>query len=435
MSKYKIYTYGCQMNIHESEKLAGILQDLGYMETQTDNEADVIVFNTCCIRENAEQRVFGNVGALKPIKKVKKDLIIAVCGCMTQQNNVGKTLQETFPFVDIVFGTHNLTLFKEYLLKFQKTKKRILEVKEDDGTLPNDVTPYRTSYPNAWVNIMYGCNNFCTYCIVPYVRGRERSRDKKDILNEVKSLVKQGYKEITLLGQNVDSYGRGSDYDFADLLLDVDKIEGDFRIRFMSNHPKDITEKLVKVIQNSSKICNYVHLPLQSGSTNILQKMNRRYTHEGYLEKVNLLKKYLKNVAISTDIMVGFPGETEQDFLDTLKMVKTVKFDGAFTFVYSRRKGTKADLMTDQIDEEIKKERIIKLVDLQNSINREKSLTYSNKTVQVLCEDYDCKKDLYMGRDEFNRMIYFKSNENIIGKFIMVKITETGGISLYGELV
>ena len=435
MSKYKIYTYGCQMNIHESEKLAGILQDLGYTETQIDSEAQIIVFNTCCIRENAEQKVFGNVGALKPLKKVKKDLIVAVCGCMTQQDGVGQRLQETFPFVDIVFGTHNLTLFKEYLLKFTKTKKRVLEVNKDDGSLPNDVTPYRTSYPNAWVNIMYGCNNFCTYCIVPYVRGRERSRPKQDILNEVELLVKQGYKEITLLGQNVDSYGRGTDYDFADLLFDVDKIKGDFRIRFMSNHPKDITEKLLKVIQNSSKICNYIHLPLQSGSTNILQKMNRRYTHESYLEKVNLIRKYLKNSAISTDIMVGFPGETEEDFLDTLKMVNTVKFDGAFTFVYSRRKGTKADLMTDQIDEEVKKERIIKLVDLQNSINREKSLTYTNKTVQVLCEDYDSKKDLYMGRDELNRMIYFKSQANIIGQFVMVKITETGGISLYGELV
>ncbi len=435
MSKYKIYTYGCQMNIHESEKLAGILQDLGYSETQLDSDADVIVFNTCCIRENAEQRVFGNVGALKPLKKVKKDLIVAVCGCMTQQDGVGKKLQDTFPFVDIVFGTHNLTLFKEYLLKFTKTKKRVLEVHKDDGSLPNDVTPYRTSYPNAWVNIMYGCNNFCTYCIVPYVRGRERSRKKEDILSEVELLVKQGYKEITLLGQNVDSYGRGTQYDFADLLYDVDKIEGDFRIRFMSNHPKDITEKLLKVIQNSSKICNYIHLPLQSGSTNILQKMNRRYTHESYLEKVNLIKKYLSDVAISTDIMVGFPGESEQDFLDTLKMVNTVKFDGAFTFVYSRRKGTKADLMCDQIDEEIKKERIIKLVDLQNTINREKSLTYANKTIQVLCEDYDGKKDLYMGRDELNRMIYFKSNSNIIGQFVMIKITETGGISLYGELV
>ena len=435
MSKYKIYTYGCQMNVHESEKLAGILHDLGYAQTDIDGDADVIVFNTCCIRENAEQRVFGNVGALKKLKKQKKNLIIAVCGCMTQQKGVGKTLQETFPFVDIVFGTHNLTLFKEYLEKFVKTKKRILEVKEDDGSLPNDVTPYRTSYPNAWVNIMYGCNNFCTYCIVPYVRGRERSRRKEDILEEVKLLVSQGYKEITLLGQNVDSYGRGTDYDFSDLLSDVSKIDGNFRIRFMSNHPKDITEKLVKVIASSKKICNYVHLPLQSGSTAILQKMNRRYTYETYLDKVNLLRNYLPNVSISTDIMVGFPGETEQDFLDTIKMVNEVKFDGAFTFVYSRRKGTKADLMPDQIDEEIKKQRIIKLVDLQNSINREKSLTYVDKTVEVLCEDYDSKKDLYLGRDEYNRMIYFSSQTNIIGQFVMVKITETGGISLYGELV
>jgi tRNA-2-methylthio-N6-dimethylallyladenosine synthase len=284
---------------------------------------------------------------------------------------------------------------------------------------------------------MYGCNNFCTYCIVPYVRGRERSRDPEEIIEEAKQMINDGFKEIMLLGQNVNSYGKDESHgvNFAKLIRMINDIEGDFRIRFMSNHPKDITEKLVKVIASSKKICNYVHLPLQSGSTAILQKMNRRYTHDGYLEKVNLIRKYLPSVSISTDIMVGFPGETEQDFLDTLKMVKDVRFDGAFTFVYSRRKGTKADLMTDQIDEEIKKQRIIQLVDLQNSINREKSLTYTGKTVEVLCEDYDSKKDVYLGRDEYNRMIYFPSKTNIIGKFVMVKITETGGISLYGELV
>ncbi len=436
MKKYKIYTYGCQMNVHESEKLAGILNEEGYTETTNDIDADIIVFNTCCIRENAEQRILGNVGALKPLKKKNKNLIIAICGCMTQQNGVAQQLVKTFPFIDIVFGTHNLTCFKEYLQKRLSTSKKVIKVVEDDGSLPKLVKPYRTSYPNAWVNIVYGCNNFCTYCIVPYVRGRERSRPPKEILDEVKSLVNGGYKEITLLGQNVDSYGKNFEdgYDFASLLSDISKIEGKFRLRFMSNHPKDITEKVVKVISESDKICNYIHLPLQSGSSKILKAMNRHYTFESYLEKVNMIRSFLPNCSISTDIMVGFPNESEEDFLDTMKMVETVKFDGAFTFVYSRRKGTKADLMDNQIDEETKKQRIMKLVDKVNEINRQKSLTYVNKVVEVLCEDYDCKKDLYLGRDESNRMIYFKSENSLIGKFVNVKITETGGISLYGEL-
>ena len=437
MAKYKIYTYGCQMNVHESEKLAGILNEMGYTSTEIDEEADIILFNTCCIRENAEQRLMGNVGALKPLKKKKKDLIVAVGGCMTEQNNVANKLVETFPFIDIVFGTHNLTLFKEYLLERLNGKKHIIKVHTDDGSLPKEVTPLRTSYPNAWVNIIYGCNNFCTYCIVPYVRGRERSRDKDEIISEVKHLVESGYKEITLLGQNVDSYGVGLpyEYDFADLLEDISKIEGKFRIRFMSNHPKDITEKVVKVIKNSDKICNYIHLPLQSGSSRILKLMNRHYTFESYYEKVQMIKKHLPISSISTDIMVGFPSETEEDFADTMKMASLVRFDGAFTFIYSRRKGTRADLMDEQIPEEIKKERIVKLIDLQNSINREKSLEYKNKIVEVLCEDFDTKKNLYLGRDELNRMIYFESEKDIIGEFVSVKITETGGISLYGELV
>ena len=436
MKFYKINTYGCQMNVHESEKLAGMLLELGYVETNEDEIADIILFNTCCIRENAEQRVFGNIGALKPIKKKKKDLIIAVGGCMSQQDGVAKTIQEKFPFVDIVFGTHNLCDFKELLLRKIQTKKRVIEIKEGDLSICEKITPFRTSFPNAWVNVMYGCNNFCTYCIVPYVRGREKSRTPESIVSEVESLVKQGYKEITLLGQNVDSYGKTADFkcDFADLLSMIDKIDGKFRIRFMSNHPKDITKKVCDVIASSNKICKCVHLPLQSGSDRILSLMNRRYTSKDYLEKVKLLKDACQDIAITTDIMVGFPTETVEDFLDSLKIVNQVMYDGAFTFVYSRRKGTKADQMQGHIDEETKKSRIMRLVDRQNEINRLKSQDYLGKIVEVLVEDFDEKKNLILGRDDKGRMLYFAGDKSLIGTFVQVKVLEAGGISLIGEI-
>ena len=425
------------MNVHESEKLAGIIEELGYTLTQNESDADLIVFNTCCIRENAERTAFGNIGALKPIKKKKKDLIIAVGGCMTQQGDTAKKLKQTFPFVDIIFGTHNLTSFKEFMEKRLATKKSVIEILETDGTICEKVTPLRSSYPNAWVNIMYGCNNFCSYCIVPYVRGRERSRNPENIINEVEGLIKQGYKEITLLGQNVDSYGKTLNvpFDFADLLERICQIEGKFRLRFMSNHPKDINEKLVKVIAKYDKICKCIHLPIQSGSTKVLGDMNRKYTQEDFLNKVKMLRDNVKGVSITTDIMVGFPNETDEDFNETVKVVKQVEFDGAFTFVYSRRKGTKADLMDGHISDDIKKQRIMKLVDIQNEINRKKSLDYVDKTIEVLCEDYDEKKNIYQGRDDKGRMIYFTSEKDLIGSFVMVKIVKTGGITLVGELV
>lgn len=294
----------------------------------------------------------------------------------------------------------------------------------------------RTSYPNAWVNVMYGCDNFCTYCIVPYVRGREISRPPKDVLEEVKSLIKDGYKEITLLGQNVDSYvGDGEIKDFSDLLKKVDEIDGDFRIRFMSNHPKDVNEKLIGVIKNSGKICKSVHLPVQSGSTRILALMNRKYTREEYLKKVELIRKELPDCAITTDIMVGFPTETDEDFRDSITLLEQVRFDGAFTFVYSKRSGTVAADMDGQIDKEVKKARIIKMVAVQNAVNAEKSKNYHGKVFSVLCEDYDGEKSLYSGRDESGRMIYFKSDKNVLGNFVNVLVTKTGGISLFGEIV
>ncbi len=434
--KYFITTYGCQMNIHESEKIAGILTELGYSIAENEREADVIVFNTCCIRENAEDRAEGNIGALKKLKKQNKNLIIAVGGCMTQQSGYAKILHDKFPFVDIIFGTHNLENFKNLLLKKLSQRKSIIEVLEKEGEIIEGTPKTRTSYPNAWVNITYGCNNFCTYCIVPYVRGRERSRKLEDIVNECRELVASGYKEITLLGQNVNSYGNDLDnVDFATLIDEISKIDGKFRLRFMTNHPKDLTEKLVKAIAESDKTCKSVHLPVQAGSNRILKLMNRKYTREDYFEKIEILRKYIPDVCVTTDIMVGFPTETEQDFLDTVDLVKKVSFAGAFTFVYSRRNGTPADKMEGQIPEEVSKKRIIELIDLQNSINRKHSESYKNKTVEILCEGFDDKKQMYLGRDTYGRMAYFKSEKKLIGQFVQVKITSTGGISLLGELI
>lgn len=425
------------MNVHESEKIAGQLRDLGYEETQTAEDADVIVFNTCCVRENAEQHAFGNIGMYKKLKKEKKDLVIAVCGCMTQQGEFAKKLSATFPFVDVIIGTYNLDEFGKILQKTVDTKKRVVEILDKNGDICEEITPYRSSYPNAWVNIAYGCNNFCTYCIVPYVRGRERSRLPENVVDEVKNLVNEGYKEITLLGQNVNSYGHDlkNDVGFASLLDEIGKIEGKFRLRFMSNHPKDLTEDVIEAIKRNPHACHAIHLPVQSGSNRILSLMNRRYSVEKYLSQIESIRKIIPDCAITTDIIVGFPTETEEDFIDTVKLVETVKFDGAFTFVYSKREGTKAAIMDGQIDPEIQKDRIMRLIDVQNELNRKESLTYVGKTVEILVEDFDEKKNSYMGRDERGKMAYFSCDENVIGKFVNVKITSAGGMSLMGEII
>lgn len=433
--KYFIITYGCQMNLHESEKIAGILTDLGYEKAQEESFADVIVFNTCCIRENAEDRAEGNIGALKQLKKKNKNLIIAVGGCMTQQKGKAEELYQKFPFIDIIFGTHNLEDFKSLLLKKQSRKKAVIDVWEKEGEVIEGTPKTRTSFPNAWVNIMYGCNNFCTYCIVPYVRGRERSRNPKDVLEECQKLIQEGYKEITLLGQNVNSYGKDIGTDFSTLLESVAKIDGKFRLRFMTNHPKDLSANLAQIIKDNKNICHSIHLPVQSGSNNVLAAMNRHYTRENYLEKIETLRKIVPDIAITTDIMVGFPNETEQDFLDTLDLVERVGFSGAFTFIYSKRSGTPAAKMDGQIPEEISKARIIKLINAQNAKNRETSKEYKGKTIEILCEGYDEKKKMYLGRDEYGRMAYFCGNDSLIGQFVNVKITKTGGISLIGEIV
>ena len=435
--RYLIKTYGCQMNVHESEKIAGQLRDLGYEETQIAEDADVIVFNTCCVRENAEQHAFGNIGMYKKLKKEKRDLIIAVCGCMTQQGEFAKKLSATFPFVDVIIGTYNIDEFGKILQKTIDTKKRVVEILDKNGEICEEITPYRSSYPNAWVNIAYGCNNFCSYCIVPYVRGRERSRLPENVVDEVKNLVNEGYKEITLLGQNVNSYGHDlkNGVSFSSLLDEIGKIDGKFRLRFMSNHPKDLTEDVIEAIKRNPHACHAIHLPVQSGSNRILSLMNRRYSVEKYLSQIDSIRKIIPDCAITTDIIVGFPTETENDFLDTVNLVEKVKFDGAFTFVYSKREGTKAAVMDGQIDPETQKDWIMRLIDVQNDLNRKESLTYVGKTVEILVEDFDEKKNSYLGRDERGKMAYFSCDENVIGKFVNVKITSAGGMSLMGEII
>lgn len=424
------------MNVHESEKIAGILSGMGYLECKAPEDADVIVFNTCCVRENAEQHAFGNIGMLKKLKAEKPELVIAVCGCMTQQGNFSEKLLKSYPYVDLVIGTFNIDKFGELLAKKIESKKRLVEILEKNGEISESVTPLRSSFPNAWVNVMYGCNNFCSYCIVPYVRGRERSRRADKIVAEIKGLVDNGYKEITLLGQNVNSYGKdlkdGSS--FSSLLDEIGKLEGKFRLRFMSNHPKDLTEEVVEAIERNPHACKAIHLPVQSGSDRILKEMNRRYTVEDYLGKVAKIRDIIPNCTITTDIIVGFPTETEKEFEDTVSLVEKVRYDGAFTFVYSPREGTKAAAMDGQIPADIKKDRIMRLVDIQNEINREESSKYVGSTVEILFEDYDEKKQKYMGRDERGRMAYCEYPENVVGKFAEVEITSTGGMSLIGKI-
>lgn len=369
--KYFIVTYGCQMNVHESEKIAGILEKLGYQEADKRENADIIVFNTCAIREGAEDRVFGNVGNLKKLKKQKKDLIIVLCGCMTQKEATAQKMLRTFPFVDIVIGTFNLPKLGDYIEAVKKGRQ--LEIWQE-GEI-DEVLPYkRTSGDNAWVNIMQGCNNFCTYCIVPYVRGREKSRQEANILKEIKDIIAEGkYKKITLLGQNVNSYGKDLNppVSFAKLLKDICVLEGDFKLSFMTSHPKDLTDEVIDVIASEDKIEKFIHLPAQSGNNRILQKMNRKYTREKYLSIIEKIRAKIPDCRITSDFIVGFPGETEEEFEDTYSLVKEVKFDSIFAFMFSPREGTVAAKMEDQIPENVKNERVNKLLKLEKQIQKE----------------------------------------------------------------
>lgn len=437
--KYTNVSYGCQMNVHESEKIAGILEELGYTPAGSIEESDIIVFNTCCIRDTAEKRAFGNIGAVKPIKKKNKDLIVAVVGCMTEQKGYDKIFKEKYPYVDIVLGTGNLNLLKEKIIEKREQGKKTYLTQSCNDPIDETVPQSRTSFPNAWVNIMYGCNNFCTYCIVPYVRGRERSREPEEILKEVRSLVEGGYKEITLLGQNVNSYGNDfsdrPEVNFANLLKAVSEIPGKFRIRFMTSHPKDLTEEVVDVIASSDKIMNNIHLPVQAGSDAVLKKMNRKYDRAHYLALIDMIKTKLPGVGITTDIMVGFPTETEQDFSDTLDLVRKVRYSNAFTFIYSVRKGTAAATMP-QIDYQTKRRRITELIALQNEITKQLSEEYIGNVYEVLIEDVNKKyKNAVCGRTESGRLVSCVGDPSLIGTFQNILITEARSASLFGKIV
>ena len=438
--KYLILTFGCQMNVHESEKLAGILEDNGYEPCDNAVDADIVVFNTCAIRENAEQKIFGNIGELKNIKIVKPNMIIAIGGCMSQQKGTAEEIMKKFPYVDIVFGTHNLADFEKFLKQRKKTGKRVCEITENEKiALRDNLTIARTSGVNAWVNIMYGCNNFCTYCIVPYVRGREISRPEKDILNEVKKLLGDGYKQITLLGQNVNSYAgvdeKGNKVSFAKLLQDVDSFDGKYRVRFMTSHPRDLSSEAIDVIAKSKHICHGIHLPVQSGSDEILAKMNRHYNIDRYNSVVDEIKNKIPDAELTTDIIVGFPGERDEDFEKTLEVIKRTRYLQIFSFIYSKRKGTPAEKMTNQVDDKIKKSRLSKLLEVKDEIINEKSAQMLGKTYEVLVESYDEKKDVLYGSLDSGKTISFSGPKNAVGEFVDVKVISVKKSVLIGEIV
>lgn len=431
--KYYIHTYGCQMNVHESEKLAGILEEKGYLPAEKENDADIIVFNTCCVRETAETKILGNLGIVKKLKETKPDLKVCVCGCMAQKKGEADRLKKRCPFINLIFGTHNLYKFDQYLDEIM-SGQNVIEVWDTDKTLPEKTPIKRSDSVNAWVNIMYGCNNFCSYCIVPYVRGREISRSEQDVLQDVKTLISESYKEITLLGQNVNSYGNDfSDKSnhFAALLEKCASFEGDYKIRFMTSHPKDLSEEVVKTIASCDKLADFIHLPVQAGSDRILSLMNRRYTSGQYLEKIDMIRSYIPDAGLSSDIMVGFPTETEEDFSDTMNIVKKVGYNNLYTFIYSRRSGTPADKM-EQVELATKKRRIKELIALQFEIGCDLAKKCVGKTYRVLCDGYDGKTA--SGKSSCEKAIYFPSDINPIGKFVNVTVTHTKNNQLYGEI-
>ena len=439
--KYMITTFGCQMNEHDSENLAGMLDAMGYEATLMTNDCDLIIYNTCAVRENAELKVYGNLGHLKLAKRKNPDLKIAVCGCMMQQPHVVKEIKSRYKHVDLVFGTHNLYKFPELLTNTMDSDKLLVDVWDVDGEVVEGLRSSRKFELKAFVNIMYGCNNFCTYCIVPYTRGRERSRTPEDIINEIKDLAAKGTKEITLLGQNVDSYGKTLEEDitFAELLRMVNEIEGIERIRFMTSHPKDISDEVIYAMRDCDKVCEFLHLPVQCGSSRLLKKMNRHYTKEDYLRIIEKAKAEIPDIAFSTDLMIGFPGETEEDLLDTIDVVEKVKYDNAFTFIYSKREGTPAAKMEDQIPEDVKHERFNRVLSKVNEILVDLNASYVGKTVEVLIEGKSkTDESKFTGRTRQNKLVNFtvKNPEaNLLGTLMNVKITESNTFSLVGEEV
>ena len=432
--KYYITTMGCQLNENDSEKLAGIVEGMGFEKTEKLEEADLVIYNTCCVRENAEERLFGKLGELKK-QKEENGTIIAIGGCMMQEPAMLEKIKKSYNYTDIVFGTHTLHKFEEDLKKVLENGKKVRDVIDIDGEVIEDLPIKRNDNFKASVTIMYGCNNFCSYCIVPYVRGRERSREPEKILEEVEMLAKEGYKEITLLGQNVNSYNGRENYKFANLLNDVCKIDGIERVRFISPHPKDFTDDVIETIANNPKIARVLHLPLQSGSSAVLKKMNRKYTKEQYLELVDKIKTRIPDVVLSTDIIVGFPGETEEDFEDTLDVVRKVNYEQVFMFIYSRREGTIADKMENQIPEEIKHKRFDRLKELFDSRVSENNQKYIGTTQKILVDGYSKNdKEILTGRTDTNKVVNFKGNEELIGKMIDIEITEEHKWYLSGKI-
>lgn len=433
-----IHSYGCQQNVSDGEKIKGVLAQMGYNMTDSPENADLVMYNTCAVREHAEQRVFGNVGALKNIKRRRPDMLIGLCGCMTQQESVADKLKKSFPFVDIVLGTNMMHKLPEIIYKKLSEGKRVFDLSSADGMIAEGIPTLRDGNSKAWVPVMYGCNNFCSYCIVPYVRGRERSRRSCDIIAEVKELVANGYKEITLLGQNVNSYGKeNGEINFPQLLCKLNEIDGDFRIRFMTSHPKDATRELIDAIADCEKVCKHLHLPVQSGSDRILKAMNRKYTVSDYLEKIKYARERMPNISFTSDIIVGFPNEQDDDFEGTLELIKNVGYDLLYTFIYSKRPGTPAAEMEDLISDERKSERFRKLLSVQEEIAYKRLFDMNGKIFKVLCEgEGRVLTNSLCGRADNNIMVEFENNGLIKeGEFVNIKITSSKGYVLIGETI
>ena len=435
---YCVVTYGCQMNAHDSEKLEGMLTEMGMEKADSRETADFVIFNTCCVRDNAQRRALGNVTWLKEIKKTRPELMVAVCGCMMQQKGMGEQILRQYPFVDLAFGTHNLYRFAQLMLQAVKSRRRVVEVVQDDeGSIPEELPVLRSSPYHAYITIMYGCNNFWSYCIVPYVRGRERSRASSRIIEEARQLKADGVKEIMLLGQNVNSYGLDveGELSFAQLLKRLDEV-GIERIRFMTSHPKDISDELIDVIAGSKHICHALHLPVQHGSTRVLESMNRRYSREKYLSRVEAIRSKIPDMSLTTDLIVGYPGETEEEFEETCSLVSEVGYDSAFTFIYSPRIGTRAADMPDQIPEAVSSRRIQKLIAIQKESTHRNYARYIGQVHSVLVDEASKRDETQMaGKNEYNITVNFPGTKDLIGQIVRVRITSAGESTLRGELV
>lgn len=433
----QVTTFGCQMNARDSEKLLGILKAAGFEETDSD-EADFVIYNTCTVRDNANQRVYGRLGALKPNKKKNPHMKIALCGCMMQEPSVIEKLKKSYNFVDLIFGTHNVFCFAQLMCEMYESDKPVISVWESTDKIVEELPVERKYSFKSGINIMFGCNNFCTYCIVPYVRGRERSRSPRDIIDEITRLVADGVVEIMLLGQNVNSYGKNLEepVSFAELLTMIEEIEGLKRIRFMTSHPKDLSDELIEVMSKSKKICHHIHLPLQSGSSRLLKEMNRHYDKEQYLNLVNKIKTAIPDIAITTDIIVGFPGETYEDVLETIDVIKKAEFDNAFTFIYSKRTGTPAAKMPNQVDEETVKKHFDMVLSTVQEMAKERTSRFAGKEVEVLCEEVNESDSSFIdARMEYNTVVHLKGTPDLIGQIVKVKLTEFHGFYYTGELI